>query len=152
MPLIMHCLCPSQFFSLTIWRGKPTPGMRLMNLRFRDEMRCTETPQRTGVEGPGLSTGQRLALGAVMVGGRYGACWPLAFPCRALGNGSALRGRGGVCCILGAPLFARSLEQAATYWLASTLSLQAPRLPRLCSMDATAQYCGCPAVERRGRR
>jgi len=65
------------FFWFTIWRDRPTPGMRLMNLRFRDERpppagpSLPSTALRSGIEGPGLSSGQKVAFGLLYVGGRY---------------------------------------------------------------------------------
>eukprot|EP00873_Tetraselmis_striata_P019233 jgi/Tetstr1/439497/TSEL_027927.t2 len=60
------------FFLLTVWRGRPTPGMSLMGLRFRDE-RARRVGQAggSGLEGRGLSTAQRWVYGLVSVGGTY---------------------------------------------------------------------------------
>ncbi|CAN0878140.1 Peroxisome biogenesis protein 2 [Linum grandiflorum] len=56
----------------SIWVDKPTPGNALMNLRYRDE----GAPQlrgklRTGLEGPGLTTCQKLWYCIATVGGQY---------------------------------------------------------------------------------
>ncbi|KAF9613413.1 hypothetical protein IFM89_008243 [Coptis chinensis] len=57
----------------SIWVDKPTPGNALMNLRFRDEratlMRGKDV--RTGLEGPGLNTSQKIWYCLASVGGQY---------------------------------------------------------------------------------
>lgn len=58
-------------FHFSVWKGKPTPGSALMNLRYRDESAGAQVGGRTGVEGPGLSLRQRLGWGAAFVFGRY---------------------------------------------------------------------------------
>ena len=75
---------PWQIFSYTVWRGQPTPGMRLLNLRHRDERSAVEHSTsaarvppvsvvggRTGAGGPGLTGSQRAMYGFIAVGGRY---------------------------------------------------------------------------------
>jgi hypothetical protein len=60
-------------FSLSVWKGRATPGSELMNLRYRDE-RAASKPAgggRTGVEGPGLSRAQRAVFGLGYVGLPY---------------------------------------------------------------------------------
>lgn len=56
----------------SIWVDKPTPGIGLMNLRYRDE-RAMETigKVRTGLEGPGLTISQKLWYCIATVGGQY---------------------------------------------------------------------------------
>ncbi|XP_057724700.1 peroxisome biogenesis protein 2 [Arachis stenosperma] len=56
----------------SIWVDKPTPGIALMNLRYRNE-RATESRQkvRTGLEGPGLTVAQKLWYCIATVGGQY---------------------------------------------------------------------------------
>ncbi|XP_062087523.1 peroxisome biogenesis protein 2 [Humulus lupulus] len=56
----------------SIWVDKPTPGISLMNLRYRDE-RAMETrgKVRTGLEGPGLTVAQKLWYCVATVGGQY---------------------------------------------------------------------------------
>jgi len=58
-------------FHFSVWKGKPTPGSALMNLRYRDESGQAQVGGRTGVEGPGLSLRQRIGWGAAFVFGRY---------------------------------------------------------------------------------
>uniref|UniRef100_A0A061QNC2 RING-type E3 ubiquitin transferase (cysteine targeting) n=1 Tax=Tetraselmis sp. GSL018 TaxID=582737 RepID=A0A061QNC2_9CHLO len=56
-----------RFFLATTWRGRPTPGMRLLNLRL-----CSSRAGGLGQGRPqGLSLLQRAAYGALSVGGRY---------------------------------------------------------------------------------
>ncbi|PKI71027.1 hypothetical protein CRG98_008608 [Punica granatum] len=56
----------------SIWVDKPTPGIGLMNLRYRDE-RASETrgKVRTGLEGPGLTVAQKIWYCVATVGGQY---------------------------------------------------------------------------------
>ncbi|OMO66644.1 hypothetical protein COLO4_30459 [Corchorus olitorius] len=56
----------------SIWVDKPTPGIALMNLRYRDE-RATEIRRkvRTGLEGPGLTIAQKMWYCIATVGGQY---------------------------------------------------------------------------------
>ncbi|KAG2729021.1 hypothetical protein I3760_01G231400 [Carya illinoinensis] len=56
----------------SIWVDKPTPGIALMNLRYRDE-RAMETrgKVRTGLEGPGLTVAQKIWYCVATVGGQY---------------------------------------------------------------------------------
>ncbi|PNY15651.1 peroxisome biogenesis protein 2-like, partial [Trifolium pratense] len=56
----------------SIWVDKPTPGIALMNLRYRDE-RAVEAREkvRTGLEGPGLTVAQKLWYCIATVGGQY---------------------------------------------------------------------------------
>ncbi|KEH18210.1 zinc finger, C3HC4 type (RING finger) protein [Medicago truncatula] len=56
----------------SIWVDKPTPGIALMNLRYRDE-RAVESRDkvRTGLEGPGLTVAQKLWYCIATVGGQY---------------------------------------------------------------------------------
>ena len=69
-------------FYFTVWSHRPTPGMELMNLRYRDERPATSPSNspsssspspstRTGMEGEQLSVTQRLLYGAAFVGGRF---------------------------------------------------------------------------------
>eukprot|EP00898_Chlorokybus_atmophyticus_P000262 jgi/Chlat1/1236/Chrsp115S00752 len=58
-------------FHFSIWRGKPTPGNGLMNLRYRDERAMHKLPQRTGIEGPGLTRTQCIIFGIATFGLRY---------------------------------------------------------------------------------
>ncbi|KAL6870712.1 hypothetical protein ACP4OV_014560 [Aristida adscensionis] len=57
----------------SIWVDKPTPGNALMNLRYRDERAAPITGKdvRTGLEGPGLSTAQKILCCVGTVGGQY---------------------------------------------------------------------------------
>ncbi|CAN1286105.1 Peroxisome biogenesis protein 2 [Linum perenne] len=56
----------------SIWVDKPTPGNALMNLRYRDEgAHQLRGKVRTGLEGPGLTTGQKLWYCIATVGGQY---------------------------------------------------------------------------------
>ncbi|CAI6006259.1 unnamed protein product [Closterium sp. NIES-65] len=61
----------------SVWADRPLPGCALMNLRFRDERTARAgagaaappaVPVRTGVEGPGLTVGQKV-LWLVLTGG-----------------------------------------------------------------------------------
>ncbi|GJP34433.1 hypothetical protein CLOM_g18876 [Closterium sp. NIES-68] len=57
----------------SLWADRPLPGCALMNLRFRDERGAgaashAAVPVRTGVEGPGLTVGQKV-LWLVLTGG-----------------------------------------------------------------------------------
>ncbi|KAK4784468.1 hypothetical protein SAY86_018836 [Trapa natans] len=56
----------------SIWVDKPTPGIGLMNLRYRDE-RTSESrgKVRTGLEGPGLTVAQKIWYCIASVGGQY---------------------------------------------------------------------------------
>ncbi|GKV27096.1 hypothetical protein SLEP1_g36303 [Rubroshorea leprosula] len=56
----------------SIWVDKPTPGIGLMNLRYRDE-RAMEIrgKVRTGLEGPGLTVAQKIWYCIATVGGQY---------------------------------------------------------------------------------
>ncbi|KAI4355615.1 hypothetical protein L6164_004371 [Bauhinia variegata] len=56
----------------SIWVDKPTPGIALMNLRYRNE-RAMESREkvRTGPEGPGLSVAQKIWYCVATVGGQY---------------------------------------------------------------------------------
>ena len=58
-------------FYYTVYKSRPTPGMELMNLRYRDERRGAATrPARGGVtsgmEGAPLSATQRLVYGCLL--------------------------------------------------------------------------------------
>ncbi|KAK1312085.1 Peroxisome biogenesis protein 2 [Acorus calamus] len=57
----------------SIWVDKPTPGNALMNLRYRDERAVDLLGKevRTGLEGPGLTTSQKLWYCFSIVGGQY---------------------------------------------------------------------------------
>ncbi|GMH17684.1 hypothetical protein Nepgr_019525 [Nepenthes gracilis] len=56
----------------SIWVDKPTPGNALMNLRYRDERRIQARGKaRTGLEGPGLTVGQKIWYCIATVGGQY---------------------------------------------------------------------------------
>ncbi|XP_060971273.1 peroxisome biogenesis protein 2 isoform X1 [Cannabis sativa] len=56
----------------SIWVDKPTPGISLMNLRYRDERAMeTRAKVRTGLEGPGLTVAQKIWYCAATVGGQY---------------------------------------------------------------------------------
>lgn len=56
----------------SIWVDKPTPGNALMNLRYRDERVIGLGGKvRTGLEGPGLTVGQKLWYCVATVGGQY---------------------------------------------------------------------------------
>ncbi|XP_058180440.1 peroxisome biogenesis protein 2 [Rhododendron vialii] len=56
----------------SIWVDKPTPGNALMNLRYRDERAIGLGGKvRTGLEGPGLTVGQKLWYCVATVGGQY---------------------------------------------------------------------------------
>ncbi|KAG9157121.1 hypothetical protein Leryth_022831 [Lithospermum erythrorhizon] len=65
------------FLEFMIWRfsiyvDKPTPGIALMNLRYRDENAIEERGKvRTGLEGPGLTVSQKLWYCIATVGGQY---------------------------------------------------------------------------------
>ena len=62
-------------FLATVGRGRPTPGMRMLNLRFAD-VRGGGSGARNvppSPDLPGLSRSQRVALGLLSVGGRYAA-------------------------------------------------------------------------------
>jgi peroxin-2 len=59
----LECLGELLLFAGTLGRGAPTPGAALLNLRYRDE-RGPGRGGRTGLEGRGLSTAQRVQLGA----------------------------------------------------------------------------------------
>ncbi|GAV62136.1 zf-C3HC4 domain-containing protein/Pex2_Pex12 domain-containing protein [Cephalotus follicularis] len=65
------------FLELLIWRfsiwvDKPTPGIALMNLRYRDERSMEACPKvRTGLEGPGLTVAQKIWYCIATVGGQY---------------------------------------------------------------------------------
>ena len=56
-------------FYFTVWSHRPTPGMELMNLRYRDERRPLSG--KSGMEGHRLSVAQRLAHGVAFVAGRF---------------------------------------------------------------------------------
>lgn len=56
-------------FYFTVWSHRPTPGMELMNLRYRDERR--PLVGTSGMEGHRLSVAQRLAHGVAFVAGRF---------------------------------------------------------------------------------
>ena len=67
-------------FYFTVWSHRPTPGMELMNLRYRDERPSSSSSSssssskskgRTGMEGAKLSVSQRLLYGTAFVGGRF---------------------------------------------------------------------------------
>ena len=59
-------------FYHTVWSHKPTPGMALMNLRYRDERKHLLTGNRkSGMEGSSLSVNQRLFALLAFVGTRY---------------------------------------------------------------------------------
>ena len=68
-------------FYFTVWSHRPTPGMELMNLRYRDERPSSSSSGsssssqrstgRTGMEGAKLSVSQRLLYGTAFVGGRF---------------------------------------------------------------------------------
>uniref|UniRef100_K7L7T6 RING-type E3 ubiquitin transferase (cysteine targeting) n=1 Tax=Glycine max TaxID=3847 RepID=K7L7T6_SOYBN len=56
----------------SIWVDKPTPGIALMNLRYRDERAVEPRDKvRTGLEGPGLTVAQKLWYCIATVGGQY---------------------------------------------------------------------------------
>lgn len=57
----------------SIWVDKPTPGNFLMNLRYRDERAVATRGKhvRTGLEGPGLTTSQKIWYCLASVGGQY---------------------------------------------------------------------------------
>lgn len=59
----------------SIWLDRPTPGNGLMNLRYRDERAFKALSRarlvRTGLEGPGLTTRQKLLMCLLTIGGRY---------------------------------------------------------------------------------
>ncbi|GAV64446.1 LOW QUALITY PROTEIN: Pex2_Pex12 domain-containing protein [Cephalotus follicularis] len=56
----------------SIWVDKPTPGIALMNLRYRDERSVEARPKvRTGLEGPGLTVAQKIWYCIATVGGQY---------------------------------------------------------------------------------
>lgn len=56
----------------SIWVDKPTPGISLMNLRYRDERALEARGKvRTGLEGPGLTVAQKLWYCVATVGGQY---------------------------------------------------------------------------------
>ncbi|XP_048443041.1 peroxisome biogenesis protein 2 [Pyrus x bretschneideri] len=56
----------------SIWVDKPTPGIALMNLRYRDERAIEARGKvRTGLEGPGLTVAQKLWYCVATVGGQY---------------------------------------------------------------------------------
>lgn len=56
-------------FAATIGRGRATPGMRMLNLRFVD----VRGGLPASPDAPGLSRSQRVAYGLFSVGGRYAA-------------------------------------------------------------------------------
>ncbi|CAK7356721.1 unnamed protein product [Dovyalis caffra] len=56
----------------SIWVDKPTPGIALMNLRYRDERAMESIGKvRTGLEGPGLTIAQKVWYCIATVGGQY---------------------------------------------------------------------------------
>ncbi|KAB1218538.1 Peroxisome biogenesis protein 2 [Morella rubra] len=56
----------------SIWVDKPTPGIALMNLRYRDERAMEARGKvRTGLEGPGLTVAQKIWYCVATVGGQY---------------------------------------------------------------------------------
>ncbi|CAN8237747.1 unnamed protein product [Cochlearia groenlandica] len=57
----------------SIWVDKPTPGNALMNLRYRDERVSQQQlgNLRTGLEGPGLTSPQKIWYCVASVGGQY---------------------------------------------------------------------------------
>ncbi|MBA0628069.1 hypothetical protein Godav_022849 [Gossypium davidsonii] len=56
----------------SIWVDKPTPGIALMNLRYRDERAVALRGKvRTGLEGPGLTFAQKMWYCVAAVGGQY---------------------------------------------------------------------------------
>ncbi|CAH8378865.1 unnamed protein product [Eruca vesicaria subsp. sativa] len=57
----------------SIWVDKPTPGNALMNLRYRDERVAAQLSGkvRTGLEGPGLTSPQKIWYCVASVGGQY---------------------------------------------------------------------------------
>ncbi|GMN37186.1 hypothetical protein TIFTF001_006596 [Ficus carica] len=56
----------------SIWVDKPTPGIALMNLRYRDERAAEPRGKvRTGLEGPGLTIAQKIWYCVATVGGQY---------------------------------------------------------------------------------
>ncbi|ONI15838.1 hypothetical protein PRUPE_3G064400 [Prunus persica] len=56
----------------SIWVDKPTPGIALMNLRYRNERALEARGKvRTGLEGPGLTVAQKLWYCVATVGGQY---------------------------------------------------------------------------------
>ncbi|KAJ7951740.1 peroxisome biogenesis protein 2-like [Quillaja saponaria] len=56
----------------SIWVDKPTPGIALMNLRYRDERAMESRGKvRTGLEGPGLTVSQKISYCLATVGGQY---------------------------------------------------------------------------------
>lgn len=68
-------------FRLSVWEGRPLPGMALMNLRFRDERAMSQPQQLTslaafsGREGRGVGDGG-LAAELAVAGGRSGVEGP----------------------------------------------------------------------------
>jgi len=64
-------------FYFTVWSHRPTPGMELMNLRYRDERRrprggrSDAMSARSGMEGAPLGVAQRVAYFVAFVGGRF---------------------------------------------------------------------------------
>eukprot|EP00877_Chromochloris_zofingiensis_P014144 jgi/Chrzof1/8984/Cz03g31260.t1 len=74
---LMATCCVAQIYRLSIWNGRASPGSELMNLRYRNEramshsMASTSSSAaashqgggRTGIEGPGLTTAQRVLFG-----------------------------------------------------------------------------------------
>jgi peroxin-2 len=58
-------------FYFTVWSHRPTPGMELMNLRYRDERRVNHFGKKSGMHGEKLATSQRVAALAACVFGRY---------------------------------------------------------------------------------
>ena len=62
-------------FGASVGAGRPTMGMELLNLRYRDERRARRGPDgigRTGTEGPGPRRGTRRAYVALVAGARWG--------------------------------------------------------------------------------
>lgn len=56
----------------SIWVDKPTPGIALMNLRYRDERAAEPRGKvRTGLEGPGLTIAQKIWYCVATVGSQY---------------------------------------------------------------------------------
>ncbi|KAL9312293.1 Peroxisome biogenesis protein 2 [Arabidopsis thaliana] len=55
----------------SIWVDKPTPGNALMNLRYRDERGVVAQHLGKGLEGPGLTSPQKIWYCVASVGGQY---------------------------------------------------------------------------------
>jgi peroxin-2 len=69
----LNLLLDLLLFYFTVWKNKPTPGMALMNLRYRDErpFRLVGVTGKSGMDGHQLSTPQRLAGLCAFVSTKY---------------------------------------------------------------------------------